>query len=529
MKKIITTLFISFIVVASIFAQAPQAFKYQAVVRDPSGAVIADQLVSIRIAIIQDSIDGMLIYSEIHNITTNQFGIIVLEIGRGTIETGIFEDIKWGKTSHFLRLELDENGGTNYQAMGTSELLSVPYAMNTGSLSLTSPNGGLYEVTVDNNGSFITQCSPMPSIADAGPWQDSTCSSTTLAANEPQIGNGAWSIVSGTGGNIADSTNPFSQFSGIAGNSYTLRWTITNVCSFTEDEVNISFLAPPTVSNAGSDQLNVFSPTTLDANAPDNGTGVWSIIDGTGGIISDPNDPASLFSGVADSAYTLRWTIFTICDTTSDDVTVVFDNCPSNVADLDGNTYNTIVIGNQCWMAENLNVGIMVFNGTNQGSNGIIEKYCYQNSSTNCDVYGGLYQWDEMMQYVFTEGTQGICPPNWHLPTDAEWCTLEQEVDSTIICNTNGWRGIDGGSKLQEEGNSHWNGNFNATNSSGFTALPGGYSTGSFGGLNDYAYFWTSSVNGSSSINRRLGFNTEQVNRNFNNQNYGFSVRCIKD
>jgi len=535
MKKITSTLLISFIVAANIFAQPPQAFKYQAVVRDNSGNVVTGQLVSIRIGIIQDSINGLLIYRETHSITTNQFGIIVLEIGRGTIETGIFNDIIWGEFSHFLKLELDETGGTNYQLMGTSELLSVPYASNTGSLTLTSPNGGYYEVLVDNDGNFGTNCNPMPSIANAGPSQDSICIPATLAANMPQIGTGTWSMVSGIGGSFADTTNPASQFSGIAGNAYTLRWTITNICGFTEDDTHISFVASPAFANAGIDQLNVFSPTTLAANTPGNGTGVWSIIDGTGGNFNDPNDPASAFSGIPNSAYTLRWTISTICDTTSDEVNIDFDNCPSTVSDLDGNSYNTVVIGTQCWMAENLNVGTMIDSNINQNQQTpeVIEKHCYSNIPDNCDTYGGLYQWLEAMQYNTSPGGQGICPTGWHLPTDMEWCTLENFVDTgTVSCTAFGWRGTDAGSQLKESGQEHWSPpNFGATNSSGFTALGSGYrfTNGSFYSANISTLFWLSDGNFPDGRIRALDFNNTKVYRNEINHMYSISVRCVKD
>ena len=529
MKKIFLTLLITFNGVLCVFAQAPPAFKCQAEIRDNSGGIIAGQLVSIRIGIVQDSINGTLIYQETHSIPTNQFGITNFEIGRGTTDNDTFEDINWGTTSHFLILELDQTGDTNYQLIGTPQLLSVPYALNSSSLTLTSPNGRHYEVTVDNNGNFVTNCNPMPSVANAGSDQNSICIPATLSANTPQNGNGVWSIVNGTGGSIADTTDPGSLFSGIAGNTYTLRWTITNICGFSEDDVIISFLASPVISNAGPDQLNIFSPAILAANNPGSGTGTWTILNGTGGSISDPNDPSSLFLGTADSSYTLRWTISTICDTTTNEVNIGFDNCPSTVSDTEGNIYNTIVIGSQCWMSENLNIGTMIFSNNSQNNNGVIEKYCYQNNISNCDVYGGLYQWREMMQYISVGGAQGICPSGWHLPTDAEWCTLEQEVDTTIICNLNGLRGVDGGSKLKETGNSHWNGNNGTTNSSGFTALPGGFRSGSFGGLMDFAYFWSSTENGSNAINRRLDYNNEQVYRNSNNKNNGFSVRCIKD
>ncbi len=91
--------------------------------------------------------------------------------------------------------------------------------------------------------------------------------------------------------------------------------------------------------------------------------------------------------------------------------------CPGNptVTDIDGNTYNTVQIGSQCWLKENLNVGEMINGNENMNNNGTIEKYCYGNDLANCHTYGGLYQWDEMMQYSTTQAVQGICPLDWHI------------------------------------------------------------------------------------------------------------------
>lgn len=199
----------------------------------------------------------------------------------------------------------------------------------------------------------------------------------------------------------------------------------------------------------------------------------------------------------------------------------------------DGQSYTTVQIGTQCWMAENLNIGTMVIGTTDQSNNSIIEKYCYDNNTANCDVYGGLYQWNEMMQYNTAPGAQGICPGGWHLPTDAEWCILEQYVDTTIPCGAIGWRGVDGGGKLKEAGTIHWNSpNTGATNSSGFTALPGGnrYTDGSFFlGLGCYGYFWSSSENGLPAWYRDLNCGSAQVYRLGALKALGLSVRCLRD
>jgi uncharacterized protein (TIGR02145 family) len=81
-------------------------------------------------------------------------------------------------------------------------------------------------------------------------------------------------------------------------------------------------------------------------------------------------------------------------------------------------------IGTQCWLKENLDAGTMILESQSASNNSIIGKYCYNDSLQNCITYGGLYKWDEVMQYVATEGTQGICPIGWHIQTIAEFQTL---------------------------------------------------------------------------------------------------------
>ncbi len=201
----------------------------------------------------------------------------------------------------------------------------------------------------------------------------------------------------------------------------------------------------------------------------------------------------------------------------------------------DGQSYATIQIGTQCWMAENLNIGTIAYTyfGDNQSDNDTIEKFCFFNDISYCNAYyGGLYQWNEMMQYDTTEGIQGICPTGWHIPTDAEWCVLEQEVDSTITCSSTGTRGIDGGGKLKYPGTAHWQSpNTGATNSSGFTALPAGDWSLEYGfvDLTASTSIWSSNGYGLGAWSRGLGKSHAQVIRGYASQAYGFSVRCVRD
>ncbi|MEN8251563.1 MAG: collagen-like protein, partial [Bacteroidota bacterium] len=128
MKKRIFLLTIITILVLPVLAQVPAAFNYQAVVRNNSGEVVSNQNVSFRISILQGSETGTLVYSETHNVATNDFGLANLKIGEGTVIDGVFSPGGWGIANHFIKIELDPAGGSSYVHTGTSQLLAVPYA-----------------------------------------------------------------------------------------------------------------------------------------------------------------------------------------------------------------------------------------------------------------------------------------------------------------------------------------------------------------------------------------------------------------
>ena len=128
MKRIF--IFLLFLIGAvSLFSQAPEGFSYQAIVRDPVGNPWANKPVSFRFTIIHGSPAGASVFQETHNLTTDAFGVVSLIINNGTGKIGTFETINWGSDSYFLKVEIDKTGGTTYSDMGTTQLLSVPYAL----------------------------------------------------------------------------------------------------------------------------------------------------------------------------------------------------------------------------------------------------------------------------------------------------------------------------------------------------------------------------------------------------------------
>ena len=197
-------------------------------------------------------------------------------------------------------------------------------------------------------------------------------------------------------------------------------------------------------------------------------------------------------------------------------------NC-GNTIQYGGESYGTVLLGTQCWMNKNLNIGRLIAFGLDQTNSGVIEKYCYNNSEGYCTIYGGLYQWDEVMQFVTTEGARGICPDGWHIPSDAEWRLLTDYLGGESVA----------GGKLKETGLAHWcDPNTGATNSSGFTARGAGYMDRyqGFGEIKCNGYFWSSTQNDTSfAWERSVYHQVVDISRFVAVKIDGFSVRCIQN
>jgi len=212
---------------------------------------------------------------------------------------------------------------------------------------------------------------------------------------------------------------------------------------------------------------------------------------------------------------------------TNDKTTAVFNTSVTygQLTDQDGNTYKTITIGTQTWMAENLrttkyNDGSIIPNVSDNTSWRNLKSgaFCNYNNTSSLDTiatYGRLYNW-------YSINTQKLAPVGWHVPNDVEWKQLIDylgESSSAAI-------------KLKEKGNTHWSNPNTGNNESGFTALPGGSRNfnGVFGTIYNDGYWWTASeVNSLLSWYRGMVSSYNTVGRSTYEKNVGFSVRCIKD
>jgi uncharacterized protein (TIGR02145 family) len=195
------------------------------------------------------------------------------------------------------------------------------------------------------------------------------------------------------------------------------------------------------------------------------------------------------------------------------------------ITDIDGNIYNTVQIGTQLWMKENLkttryNDNTVIPNVTDDATWGGLSTgaYCWYNNEapTYKNIYGGLYNW-------YAVNTGKLCPTSWHVPTDAEW---------TILTTFLGGESVAGG-KLKETGTAHWTSpNTGATNETGFTALPGGYRyyLGAFGSIANFGYWWsTSEYNATYAWFRYFRYDGDNVIILNWQKGTGFSIRCLRD
>ncbi len=286
------------------------------------------------------------------NLTTDQRGAGFVRLFGGTVDMGAYENqcsttgavggggticatqaanvtvsVSGGAAPYTVTLT---NGGGTQTGNGPTFTFPVTPGATT-SYQVAAGSKDANNCPITNSGTVTVTVSQLPTAANAGPDQTVCGTSTTLAANAPTVGTGAWTIVSGAGGSVTTPSSRTSAFTGVAGTSYTLRWTISNApCAASTDDVVITLRANPTTANAGPDQTVCGTSTTLAANAPTVGTGAWTIVSGAGGSVTTPSSRTSAFTGVAGTSYTLRWTISNApCAASTDDIVITLRANPT--------------------------------------------------------------------------------------------------------------------------------------------------------------------------------------------------------
>lgn len=264
MKKI--TLYIITLLFSILsFSQVPQGISYQAIAMNGSGSPVVSSNVGIRLSVINNSATGTTLYEETHIKTTNAQGLFNLVIGTGTTTLGTFTTINWGLSSKFLKVEMDITGGTNYVTVGTTQLLSVPYALAADSLitspgegiSLVSPNGTTYQLTVNDSGQLS-----LPTIPN---------NVSTLPSNLYMYGS--FNGFNATSALLMDNTSPFSGYKYLTAGT-TIKFLQSNTASAVPYGLGFSnFLnesgSPYTVPNNGFYLIKVVINATPTINLND--------------------------------------------------------------------------------------------------------------------------------------------------------------------------------------------------------------------------------------------------------------------
>ncbi len=291
-------------------AQAPEKVQYQAVVRDASGNILANQNVSLQISILENSASGTLVFQETHAVTTNGFGLINLEIGSGTVVSGNMATINWGGNDHFVQIEMDETGGTNYQLMGTNQLLSVPYALHAKTVETETQDLDLTGTDLSiSNGSTIDLSVLQDGVndADADPNNEIQTLSFNQSTGELTISGGNF-VTLPTNGSGGD--NWGTQFvqtdgtltgDGTGGNVLSVNGDLTDDQQLSLSGTNL------TIDNGNTVDLSIVQDGVTDADADPNNELISNIdLNGTNLEVTDAGgtstvDLSPLQDGVNDA------------------------------------------------------------------------------------------------------------------------------------------------------------------------------------------------------------------------------------
>lgn len=622
MKKLVTFLGVVLLSLSALFAQAPEMFSYQAVVRNADNHLVTNQAIGVRVSILQGSINGTPVLVETHQTTTNGNGLMTIQIGEGSATSGSMAQVEWDNGPYFLKTEIDPNGGSSYVIESTQQLMSVPYALyakeagntfsgnyndltNTPTIPTVPTNVSAFTndagyltnfveqqvLSISNDTIFLTGGSfvKLPAGFDgnynsltnkpqlfSGDYNDLSNKPTipTVPTNVSAFTNdagyitnnacngvdlcGLSALVSQLQQQMADMRQELDSLLGISGQDTTIEDTtsggpvtvtiplvttsaVSNIAAFSATGGgNVTDDGGATVTERGVCWSTAQNPTVSDNHTSD-GTGVGTFTSNIAGLAAATTYYVRAYAtNSAGTAYGSEIS-FTTLSSVPDGL-----SCPGipTVNDIDGNVYNTVKIGNQCWMRENLKTtrfadGSSITLGGNNMSETTYYRYYPSGNSMNVENYGYLYNWAAVMHGSAStisnpSAVQGICPTGWHVPSDAEWtqltdyvssqsaflCSNESTYIAKALASTTLWNTYNADCVVGNDPSSN--------NATGFSAVPAGSFTGTPSGFGLSTYFWSATeLNNSTALGRHLSYQNVNVGVSASNKMLGFSVRCV--
>jgi len=522
MKKIFTFLIGILFSVMIINSQVapPQAFSFKATIQGSNGQTVVDKIIRLRISILQDDMNGFPVYSEFFTPTTDHYSQVNLEIGRGNVLSGIFSSIDWSAHKYFLKIEVDAKGGTSYQLLSSTQLLSVPYALYAGS---TGNALNIDYNTLLNKPAIPSKLSQLNN--DVGYLSTEVDGSVTNEIQTLSIEGNLISLSKG-GGSI---TLPSTSTSGGQyyyldrdgdnfGDNYYPVWVPLGVTPPEKFVIikgdcndNNPAIHPGTseICGDGIDQDCNGSDLQCNPDIDSDGDG-YTVAQGD----CNDNDP-NIHPGAAE-----------ICGDTKD------NDCDGEIDEgcVDPNAnwvpgeqwldpvnnvyYKTVIVNNQVWLAENLKSSLYS-DGT-----GIEDITPYVDIfQIDGNAMGFLYSRIAVIKNNFegsqSENFQGVCPTGWHLPTINDITAISNNFETADLkCSVPNF----------------WNADYdNGTNNSGLNIYPTGYySSGQIWAKGDATGIWCSLIDYSSGRYLFIDRNTDCV-ANSPSAATLRSVRCIKN
>ena len=574
MKTLFRLVFLCLFTSVSLMAQTPQKFSYQTVIRNGSNQLLSNQQVGIKISVLQGSETGIVVYSERHTPSTNANGLATLSIGTGSVLSGIFQNINWASGSYYIQTETDPNGGNNYTIISTQQLLSVPYALYaetsgsstpgpqgeqgpvgqtgpqgpqgltgaTGPAGSTGPSGATGPQGAQGLTGTAGATGPIGLTGVAGSTgpqgsQGLQGAAGTIGATGPTGATGATGAAGSNGKNsLVKTTNEPAGATCISG-GVKMEYGIDANSNGTLDlsEVNNTLTkyvcngvvgsqgpqGPAGQNGATGPQGPIGpqgNPATDDQQISVSATGDTLFIQG-GGFVVIPGLSGANFGGNE----------FHSCGV---DEIHNPNKAYGTILDQQGNSYKTILIGNQEWMAENLKTttyqdGSLIQNITDGivWGNTTVGAWCDLNNNPNFDCpYGKYYNW-----YAVTDPKE-ICPLGWRVPSIDDWYSLFEYLNPAY--NFEQQEQFVGPSLKSTI--SLWNSPNNSTNESGFSALPSGYRQSNYFSTSNSAgtdtFFWTNSLDQSNNVlGLYMNNSVSYINISALGKNNGISVRCIRN